>query len=100
MQNLIDSVHYRVLVLHTSFLRRIAVPLLSNVNTVKAGQLTGSADMVASLTPFFSSSLYFKARRPISVVQTGCVNEHLLDSSKLAIHQHDLKDENLSIKPP
>lgn len=36
--------------------------------------LTGSAERVASITPFFSSSSYLSARRPISVVQTGCSN--------------------------
>ena len=33
---------------------------------------TGSQDRVASLTPILDSSLYFSARRPISVVHTGC----------------------------
>ena len=36
--------------------------------------LTGSQDRVASLHPFDFSSSYFRARRPISVVQTGCRN--------------------------
>ena len=35
-------------------------------------RLTGSAERVAILTPLEDSSLYFSARRPISVVQTGC----------------------------
>ena len=34
--------------------------------------VTGSHDSVASLTPLALSSLYLSARRPISVVHTGC----------------------------
>ncbi len=43
-------------------------------------QLTGSADRVANLTPFFSRSLYFKASRPISVVHTGCNSRTVLST--------------------
>ncbi len=35
-------------------------------------RLTGSADKVASFTFLAASSSYFRARRPISVVHTGC----------------------------
>ena len=42
------------------------------IYTVESGRPTGSADKVANLTPFFCKSLYFRASRPISVVQTGC----------------------------
>ncbi len=38
-------------------------------------RLTGSADKVASFTFLAASSSYFRARRPISVVHTGC-NRH------------------------
>ena len=40
--------------------------------------LTGSAESVAILTPLEVSSLYLSARRPISVVQTGCKQHHTL----------------------
>jgi len=38
-------------------------------------RLTGSADKVANFTFLAASSSYFRARRPISVVHTGC-NRH------------------------
>ena len=42
--------------------------------------LTGSADRVAIFTPLAVSSLYFRAKRPISVVQTGCKYSSTLDT--------------------
>ena len=37
--------------------------------------VTGSHDSVASLTPLALNSLYLRARRPISVVHTGCAGQ-------------------------
>lgn len=52
---------------------------------LRSRQRTGSQERVASLTPFNSSSLYLRAKRPISVVHTGCATAQSVTDGDLIV---------------